>query len=242
MQSILELGMNNENKLSIEKSRYLENQKSEFQRILQNIIDKGADYVIKASPLNDHVKDILIDVKEALKTNDFKEIIKTTINSSLREGMEILNIPKDIIRDITKLKDVIKKGGLISNITNSLDIFTKNKFKGNLYCNYIDGFVNDLKAYINSRTFSERLDSNIYKLKLKDLEFLSLCKEWERLYEDFNISGINEIAKKIDKFGKNLFISHDSIKNRDRIKNITELVNNKKSKLSQVELQICNSL
>ena len=60
--------MNNEN-IEIEKN------KTEVSNIISKVIEKGANYIIKSMPVNEHIKEILSDVKEALKERDFLNII-----------------------------------------------------------------------------------------------------------------------------------------------------------------------
>lgn len=49
----------------------VEKNKEELMNIILNIIDKGANYVIKGMPVNEHIKEVLIDVKKVLKQGDF---------------------------------------------------------------------------------------------------------------------------------------------------------------------------
>ena len=46
------------------------------QKKLIKIINKGSNYVIRGMPINNHIKEILINTKEALKEEDFNNVIK----------------------------------------------------------------------------------------------------------------------------------------------------------------------
>ena len=104
-----------------------------FSNLTYDVINKGADYVIKAMPVNEHIKDILIDVKKSFETKDFKQIIKTAVSSSIEEGLELINAPKNVIKDITKIKNIAIKGGLREGISAAIDIVTNKYLKNNLF-------------------------------------------------------------------------------------------------------------
>lgn len=110
MNNIMDLNLHNEIKVDKELEIQINKNKNGFQNLVEGIIDKGADYAIKSFPINDHVKDILIDVKNSFKSKDFKEILKTAINSSIREGIEIINMPINVLKDINKVKESAFRG------------------------------------------------------------------------------------------------------------------------------------
>ncbi|MEG0872544.1 MAG: hypothetical protein RSE00_01590 [Clostridia bacterium] len=213
-----------------------------FEKVIVNVIDKGADYVIKAMPLNESIKDILIDVKEAFKTKDFKTIVKTAVNSSIREGLEFLTIPKNVISDITKIKDIALSGGLSKALCAGIDIVTKKYFKNNIFANFIGDFVKKTKDFLFSKSFKDKVDLGIEKVMAKTKEIDGLCDSWYSAYEKFDIMSINKIAQKINRKERLVFDHSSFTKENNAIQNMTKLVNEKKEKLSPIQLQICNSL
>ena len=56
--------------------------------IIKSILDKGANYVIKSMPVNKHIKDILINVKEVINEKDFANILDVAIRSSITGSTE----------------------------------------------------------------------------------------------------------------------------------------------------------
>ena len=169
----------------------LKNVKNEFSNIVKNVIDGGANYIIKAMPINDNLKDILLDVKKAFKTKDFGHIVSTAINSSIREGLEMLSVPKEIIKDIGKLKDVAMKGGLSCALSAGVEIILNKYVKNNL--NFIDikDFISKMKDFINNRAFTNKLDQGISKSIKRLNKFQDLCNNWYKSYNEFNLNEIN---------------------------------------------------
>lgn len=122
----LELVKNKE--LEIDKYK----EKQAFDKVVENVIDRGTDYILKAMPIQENIKDILIDVKKSLKSKDFSKIVQTAVTSSLREGLEIIGAPINIIKDLNKIKNIAFKGGLKQALCAGIDIVTNKYLKGNI--------------------------------------------------------------------------------------------------------------
>ena len=112
------------NKIELEKELDIESNRNvnTFSNIVCSVVDKGVNYAIKVLPIGDGLKDVALDVKEALKTNDFKHIVKTAISSSIREGLEFVGMPFNVLKNINTMKDVALKGGLTKALSAGIDI------------------------------------------------------------------------------------------------------------------------
>lgn len=233
-----------ENKLDIDKKLdFQENRnKTEFTNVIEKVIDSGTSYVIKALPISNNIKDIILDVKNAFKTKDFKEIVKTAVNSSVREGLEILNLPKNIISDITKIGKIAFKGGLSSALSAGIDIVSNKYLKNNIFSPLINKFLQDMKTFVGSTDFKTKIDCGIKKLLDKTDKFGELCDSWYTAYEKFDLFGMNNICRNIKKMQPHIVNDKDCLTQTNIIDNMTKLVNNKNEKLSQMQMQICNAI
>lgn len=220
----------------------LSKEKQAFDKVVGNVIDKGTDYILKAMPIQENVKDILIDVKNSFKTKDFTKIVQTAVSSSLREGLELLGTPINMIKDINKIKDAAFKGGLRQGLIAGIDIITDKYLKGNIMGDVIAKFLDETKNFINSKRFVIKIDEAIKKLILKQDKFRLLCAEWYKAYDKMDLSLLNDIAKQISTKQKTSVISTEIMKAAKIILNMTEFVNNKKDKLTPTQLDICKSL
>ncbi len=97
---------------NIERTNNMDGVKKQLQGAVGNALDKVINYTIKALPIPEPLKDIALDIKESFKTKDFKEILKTVVNSSIREGLEILGLEEKSIKSIIEAKDIAIKGRL----------------------------------------------------------------------------------------------------------------------------------
>lgn len=216
--------------------------RDEFSNIVEKIINKGANYVIRGMPINNHIKDILIDVKDSFKTKDFKEMVKTAVNSSIREGLEILSVPKNVLNDISRIKDIAVNGGLREGLCAGIDIISKKYIGKDVYNEYIKYFFESVKGFVKSNEFLNKISNGINNSIGKIENFKDICKKWYSAYDKFDIDEINNIANNLDKKKKSISFNKDCLEQNNVIQNMTELINNKRDKLSELQMQICKNL
>lgn len=220
----------------------LSKEKQAFDKIVLNVIDKGTDYILKAMPIQENIKDILIDVKKSFKTKDFAKIVQTAVTSSLREGLEIIGTPINIIKDINKVKDASFKGGLRQGLVAAIDIVADKYLRGNILGDTVAKFIGDTKDFINSKRFNIKIDEDIRKIASRQEKFKVLCNDWYKAYDKMDLPSLNEIAKQISCKQKTSVINNDIMKAAKIILNMTEFVNNKKDKLSTTQIDVCKSI
>ncbi len=226
-------------KTELELEKNIDGMKKEMGTILSGLVDKLAGYAIKAMPVPDGVKDILFDVKKVFKEKDFKNLVSTVISSCLREGLEVIGTPNAIIKDIGKLGEVIKKGGIINGLVASIEIAANKYMKNNILGEYVETFFDKVREGMKSRDFSTKIDKQISKISFKEQEFKEKCKAWYEAYNKMDNESINKIAEQLSK-STVLKGANSKTKAENRvIQNMTKLVNNKNEKLSKEQLQLC---
>lgn len=233
-------GVSLKNELDLEKN--VDSMKKEAGKVIINVVDNIASYAIKAMPIPDAAKDILMDVKKVFKKKDFKELVPTVIKSSLREGLEIIGAPVTIIKDVGKLGEIIKKGGVVNGLVASVELVANKYMKNNILGEYVGMFFEKVKDGIKSRDFITKFDKQINKTELKKVNFKEICESWYEAYNKMDIENINKIAVQI---AKNTILkgADAKIKAENRvIQNMTKLINNKNEKLSKEQLQLCQIL
>lgn len=245
MDNLIYLDNNKQkNEIDIDKSLdFIENRnREEFTNVLSKVIDSGTSYIIKSLPVNDNIKDIALDIKNAFKTKDFKEILKTAVNSTIREGLEMLSLPKNVISDITKISKIAFKGGLSQAVSAGIDIVANKYLKNNIFSPIISKFLGEIKNYVSSKDFKNKIDGNIEKLLSKTDKFNELCDKWYNSYEKFDLFSMNNICKTIKKMQHHIVNDKDCLTQTNIIENMTNLVNSKQAKLSPIQMQICSTI
>lgn len=215
---------------------------NELENGVTKTIDKAASYVIRAMPIPDCAKDILLDIKDALKTKDIKEILSTAVKSSIREGMEFLGFKSSAIKNVLNLSETATKGGLAVSLKNALDLISEKFLKNNLVGNYINGFFENLKNYIQSNKFIEKLKEILNKGLEKKDKFLEQIKTWYNSYNNMNLQEMNKIATSLNRKRDIINLYPECAKENGIVQNINKMVNSKNEKLSDIQLQLCTTL
>lgn len=238
MENVISLNKDIDEKLSFQEER----NRNEYSNTVAKVVDNSIGYIIKALPVNENIKQIALDVKDAFKTGDFKEIVKTAVKSSIKEGLEILNLPKNVISDITKISKIAFSGGLSSALSAGIDIISKKYLKNNIFSSVLFKITNEMKNYVFSKDFKIKIDNNINKLLEKNNKFNYLCQKWYESYEKFDLFNMNSLCKSIKNMQKHIVNDKDCKVQSDIIENMTNLINTKNSKLSPIQMQICNNI
>lgn len=220
----------------------IEKNKEEVVNIVNNILDKGANYVIKSMPINAHIREVLIDVKKVINEKEFSQILKVALSSSLKEGMDFLGISESNLKEIGQVVDTAFKGGLTKAINIGIDIVGNAKKYGNIFYNYIEEFFSKLKSFVQSLEFKKKIYACIEKCLDKVDTFKELCNDWYDAYDSFNLKDIGEIAGKLNKLKNKVSFHTDCVNENSIIQNITELVSRRKQKLTKTQLDICTNL
>ena len=227
------------NTLELDVDKRIGTLKEDLSAVAMNALDKAANYVIKAMPIPDAMKDILKDIKLAIKTKDLKGIITTVVNSSVREGLEILGVSKATIKNLKDVSNLANKGGFITLLKNGVDIVSKSFLKNNLVGDFVYKFFDELKQYVLSRNFMNKFNSLVEKLSNKKDEFLNKCEEWYKSYKIMDMPTMNRIAEELDKDKYVINRYEECKKENNVIQNMTEMVNNKKGILSVEQHRLC---
>lgn len=238
MENVISLNKDIDEKLSFQEER----NRNEYSNTVAKVVDNSIGYIIKALPVNENIKQIALDVKDAFKTGDFKEIVKTAVKSSIKEGLEILNLPKNVISDITKISKIAFRGGLSSALSAGIDIISKKYLKNNIFSSVLFKITNEMKNYVFSKDFKIKIDNNINKLLEKNNKFNDLCQKWYESYEKFDLFNMNSLCKSIKNMQKHIVNDKDCKVQSDIIENMTNLINTKNSKLSPIQMQIYNNI
>lgn len=225
--------------LELEEDKRIITLKNDLSNVAEKAIDHAAKYVIKAMPVPDAVKDILLDIKDTIKTKDAGKVVSIAVKSTVREGLEILGLSTSSINSLMELKDIAKKGGLITALKNGVEIVAENHLKNNIVGDYVYKFFDKLKNYIMNNEFGKKLDNFIKKLEDKKGKFLEKCEEWYNAYKNMNVENMNNIAAELDNNKYVLSRYTDCIKENNVIQNMTAMVNNKKSVLTTNQQRLC---
>ena len=220
----------------------IENNISEFSKIVGNVVLSAGKYVMKSLNLDNNNKIYVQELVDELRRKDFKQVVKTALNASINDGIEVSKIGKEKLVDINTLKNVSLKGGLNVLLSAGVDIVMNKFLKNNLLGNTMKKFVVDLKNFIMNKGFDNKIENFVDKLKTKVTKFNELCTQWYKSYENLDISKINEVEEKIKNYSSKVSDNANCVNEANIISNMTKLVNTTQKKLTDFQMQLCQTI
>ena len=221
----------------------------EINNLIIGLLDKGANYSIKSMSVGEQLKELLLDVKKSMQDEEFKELLNSAINSSLREGLDIKNYndydfeedddeneidenlglskKKINLNDISTAIKIAFEGGLPQLINLVIEMVTASKKKNNIFSNYIDEFVCRIKTYVQSEEFKKKVNRGVLK-----------CSDKVEL----NIEQIKEIAKELKEMKNKVKFDNECLNENEIIQNITDIITKKGEKVSKSRIDIYDNL
>lgn len=235
------------NNINLEKNNNIENatyekQKNFLDTNLGQAINLGIDFGIKAL-LPNFLEDEVIEIKDSIITDGFKEGIKTAIDNAVDLGKSFLGIFTGKFENISQIKEAIKKGGLIDSISGVLDWGIKkaktNKLIKSSTANLIKKGKNIILNNV-SDSIENNLDSQVESVEKTD----KYIEKWKSYYEEKDFTNMDKQFKKIEKELEKILPLENIITKARQLENIHNLIKNngKNFNLSQEELELANKL
>lgn len=235
------------NNINLEKNNNIENatyekQKNFLDTNLGQAINLGIDFGIKAV-LPNFLEDEVIEIKDSIITDGFKEGIKTAIDNAVDLGKSFLGIFTGKFENISQIKEAIKKGGLIDSISGVLDWGIKkaktNKLIKSSTANLIKKGKNIILNNV-SDSIENNLDSQVESVEKTD----KYIEKWKSYYEEKDFTNMDKQFKKIEKELEKILPLENLITKARQLENIHNLIKNngKNFNLSQEELELANKL
>ena len=239
-----ELEINNNINL---KENNLENvtykkQKSFLETNIGQIINGGIDIGLRTI-LPDIVEDEVIEIKDSIITDGFKTGIKTAIDNVIDLGKSVLGVFTGKFENISQIKDVIKKGGLIDSISDLLD-WGINKAKE-------AGVINKSIASTIKKGKNEILDTidvnveNNLTNQVESVEKIDgYITKWNEYYNNKDFNNMEKQYKKIKKELEKIVPLENVINKARVVENLHTIIKNngKKFNLSKEEIELANKL
>ena len=235
------------NNINLEKNNNIENatyekQKNFLDTNLGQAINLGIDFGIKAL-LPNFLEDEVIEIKDSIITDGFKEGVKTAIDNAIDLGKSFLGIFTGKFENISQIKEAIKKGGLIDSISDVLDWGIKKAKTNKLIKSSTADLIKKGKNIILnnvSDSIENNLDSQVESVEKID----KYIEKWKSYYEEKDFTNMDKQFKKIEKELEKILPLENIITKARQLENIHNLIKNngKNFNLSQEELELANKL
>lgn len=223
--------------LSIEKE-----QKNFLDTTIGKIINSTLNVGLKII-LPDLIEDQIIQIKDTIIKEGFKEGLNKTIDSAIDLGKSIIGIATGKFENITQVEKAVQKGGILDITSNALDTALK-------YANKTGKIPKEVSKIIkNSKNLIiDNLSTNLEKAltdQIKSIENINrYSNNWNKYFKlkDFNKMNIeyNKIEKELEK----IMPLENTIKQARQIGNIHQLIKNngKNFNISNEEIELAKKL
>lgn len=187
---ILENNLNNENNINLTNS-----QNNFLETTLGKTINFGLDIGLRAL-LPDYIEQQIIDIKDIILNNGFKDGINKVISSAIDFGKSAMGIVTGKFENISQVQTAIKNGGIIDGISGLVDgVLNRINKTGKLSYNLTNTIRKGKNIILNSITnkieeeFTNQLDAaeklqkyeNNWKQYFNNKDFIGMQREYEKI-------------------------------------------------------------
>ena len=176
-----------QNEISDKNIEVEKEQKNFLETTLGGIINTGLDVGIKFL-LPDFIEDEVIQIKDSILKNGFKEGLNTAIDEAINLGKSALGIFTGKFDDISQMQKAIETGGIIDSISNGIDIgLNKISSNGKLNKNITNVIKKGKNLILDN--ISNNIEEMIVKQGNEINKFEESINNWKNAYEnkDFNL-------------------------------------------------------
>ncbi len=231
-----------QNEISDKNIEVEKEQKNFLETTLGGIINTGLDVGIKFL-LPDFIEDEVIQIKDSILKNGFKEGLNTAIDEAINLGKSALGIFTGKFDDISQMQKAIETGGIIDSISNGIDIgLNKISSNGKLNKNITNVIKKGKNLILDN--ISNNIEEMIVKQGNEINKFEESINNWKNAYENKDFNLMEKEIKNVNKYIEKIMPLENLIKEARTIENIHNLIknNNKNFDISEVELEAANVL
>lgn len=213
-----------------------------LQTTLGQAINGALDLGLRAV-LPNLLEDGIINVKNTILEEGFREGIKTVINEAVSFGKSVTGIFTGKFENVSQMQMAIEKGGIIDStselLDNVLSVIKKKKILPNNVVSLIKQGKNLILDNVN-----ENIESTITN-QSKEIEKISTCsKNWKEHYENRDFEKMEKEYKKLEKSLEKVMPLEETIKQAREIENLHNLIKNngQNFEISEIEKQLAQKL
>jgi len=202
-------------------------QKTFLETNIGKVVDSAVDLGIR-TVLPNLIEDQVIDIKNIILDQGFKDGLSEIINTGLDFGKSAIGVLTGNFENISQVQMAVKKGGIIDSISRLLDFSINLAAKTNL-------ISNDMASVIKSgkNTIMENITvkvENELTSQIREIEKLDkYCNKWQEALENKDLTEMNKIYRNIQKHEQEIIPIERVINNIRKIDNIQKLIKSKEN-------------
>lgn len=219
-----------------------EEQKNFLQTDLGKTINAALDIGLKAA-LPNLIEDQVIDIKNTILEQGFKEGLKEVISSGIDIGKSMMGIVTGNFENISQVQTAIKNGGVLDSVSKLLDMSINFAKEKNLINATVSKILKQSKNTIIS-SISDKVEETLTN-QLKAVDKLQkYCEKWNESYGNQDFVGMDRAYKNMQNYLNKTMPLENTIKEARKIENIHNLIKNngKNFNISTDELKLAERL
>ena len=226
-----------------EISNNLKEKQEEFlESTLGQIINNAIDVGIKIA-LPEWLEDEVIEIKDTVFNDGFKEGVKTAINKAIDMGKAIQGIFTGNFENLSQIKTVIQSGGLLDTISDLLDnVITWAKNEKLISSSTAKLLKSSKKTIINN--IEDSIDNNLEDQVTALEKIDSYIEKWTNYYKEQDLTNMKKIYTRMQNELEKVLPIQDVLDKVEQIENLHELIVNNGGdfNLTEEELELANIL
>lgn len=227
----------NDNNIAVEKE-----QKSFLETTLGGIINTGLDVGIKFL-LPDFIEDGVIEIKNAILKDGFKEGLNTAIDEAIDLGKSALGIVTGKFDDINQMQKAVETGGIIDSVSKGIDLALNKINENGKMSNNIINVIKKGKNLILDN-ISSNIEEMIVDQENQINSFQNSIENWKDAFEKQKFDLMENEMKNINGFLEKIMPLENLIKDARKVENIHNIIknNNKNFNINSLELEAAKAL
>lgn len=189
------------------------------------------------------IEEQVIEIKDTIIKDGFKEGINKTVESAINLGKSAIGLVTGKFDNVTQMQTAIEKGGLIDTISDCIDFGLKvGKYAG-IVPKEVEGIIKSGKNILMNN-----IESNIESTlttQLKGIEKVNkYIENWNTYYKEQNFSKMELEYDKIREKLKDLVPIEETLKKAHQVENLHKLIRSKGRdfNLSEEEIEFAKKL
>ena len=226
----------------IQETNLEKEQKNFLETNLGKVVNTGLDIGIRAL-LPDIIEEQVIDVKDAILQNGFKEGVKQAIDSAIDLGKSVIGIFTGNFETVGQAQNAIKNGGIIDGISDSLDfVLDKMANAGNISNGLIQTIKKGKDVVLDS--ISNKIESNFNEQLDAAEKLQKYSNNWKEYFSNKDFEGMEKEYQKMKEKFKLIIPLENTLTEARTIENLHQLIknNNKNFNLTEEQLELVTLL
>ena len=232
----------NNNLVNNSLSKIEEKSQNFFETNLGQVVNNAIDFGIRAI-LPNWLENDIIDIKNSVFNEGFKEGVQLAINKAIDMGKAIEGIFTGNFESVSQIKAVIKSGGLLDTLSKLLDSVIEFAKEEKIINTSTARLIKSNKIII-MQNIENCIDNSLLEQTEAIGKIDGYIEKWKDYFEKEDFTNMKKIYNKIEKQMESLVPIQSVLDKVEYVENLQQLIENngKIFQLTEEEMELANML